>query len=118
MSAVHYLEDKVIESLIEELIQHCFFITVNDGENDVLVKSDDVQQIIKAMKSTDEDTLYVYRTAESPGSVGFVYLVYGEMGHDVINDYTVSLEPYMKNTLELTSAMEDGKHERPPYESK
>jgi hypothetical protein len=67
--------------------------------------------VLPFMMSTDAESLYVYRpgyNSSADHTVKAVFLVYGNDGYDVINDYSSSLAPLIVRTLalvnELTSA--------------
>lgn len=65
----------------------------------MLIKSNDPEHIANALYSTDEDQLLFYKGDEY---MGWVRLIYGNDGWDVINDYSVKLEWLMElgvNTL-------------------
>lgn len=83
-----------------------FFITVNDGEEDVLLDSRDINAIFKAMMTTDEDYLLVSRETKST-RYGWVRFIYGNSGWDVINDYTTNLEETLKLTNKLIEEMSE-----------
>lgn len=99
-----YLEDKVIDSTINELLGHGFALSVNDGEETTLLASQDKQAIKAAMQTTDEDYLLVHRTAAHK-SFGWVRFIYGNDGWDVISDYTTNLEQFLTATNALTDEM-------------
>jgi hypothetical protein len=83
-------EEKIVKKLIKRALDSEYYITVNDGEEDVVIKSRDYPKIIDAVFSTDEDYLSFYKAADADDRVGIVYLVYGNDGFDVISDYASS----------------------------
>lgn len=85
------LERKIARAVITQAINLGYSIDVDDGEEITLRHSQDVKAILKAMFTTDEDWLILRRGKES----GWVRFVYGNGGYDVVNDYTVNLEPVM-----------------------
>lgn len=76
-----------------------YSITVNDGEEDVVIRSKNMSDIRAALFSTDEDYLYVYGD-DSKNQVGCIYLVYGNApdGSEVVCDHST--------TPAITSIME------------
>ncbi len=97
------IEKKIVASVIADLLEADFLITVNDGEEDVLLSSDDPEAIAAAMMSTDEDYLMV----DGPKFNGWVRFIYGNDGPDVISDYTVNLEQVIARSIELAEQLED-----------
>ncbi|EOC0011634.1 hypothetical protein ACI0X9_003319 [Cronobacter turicensis] len=108
------MELKIAEATANALIAAGYKISVNDGEATVLKKSDDVKAIIKAMFSTDEDTLLVYCDSSVPGTgmdvVGWVRFIYGNDGWDVINDYTTNLETVLAPVDKLVKQLESSQY--------
>jgi hypothetical protein len=106
-----FIERLIAASAIMELLAAGYAITVNDGEDDVLIDSLDPAAIERAMRSTDEDKLYVRpaaecaRTPDARVFTGWVYFVYGNDGPDVINDYTTNLEAYLVKTNALAEKL-------------
>jgi hypothetical protein len=82
-------ELRIIRRLVSSALAAGYTISVNDGEETVLVKSTSQKAIIAAMFSTDEDYLHLYR----PGGtyLGWIRLIYGN-GSDVISDHTYTPE--------------------------
>ena len=81
-------------------------LSVNDGAyesgEETLRLSRDVDAIMSALFTTDEDTLVLIDGR-------FVVLVYGNDGHDVISDYTASLEKDLQGALRLADEIEAGR---------
>lgn len=110
MPCTKYLERKVIKSVIQDLMAHHFLVTVNNGEEDVLVLSNNAEDIFKYCRSTDQDRLIVRRThdkcADFEPCYGRILLIYGNSGYDVINDYTTNLEVTLARTMALVDEMQ------------
>jgi hypothetical protein len=87
------VEKSISKKVVNALLTAGFAISVDNGGDDYeLAHSTNGVDIVKAMFLADEDRLY----AEKDGKTfGWVYLIYGNDGWDVINDYTVNLEPYI-----------------------
>lgn len=83
-------EGKVVRKAIEAIIAAGFTCDLNDGEETTVKRSTSVNEVIQAAFTTDED--YLIARDATGKKVGTVYLVYGNDGHDVICDYSVSLE--------------------------
>lgn len=95
------IEKKIIRQLIEDAIKAGYSITVSDGEETVITQSTEINKIIKVMFSTDEDVLFLHRNNEA-GWFGWVRLIYGNDGYDVIADYTVNLEHIMNGANKIS----------------
>jgi hypothetical protein len=106
MSCISYCERLIAKQCIADLLAAGFKITVNDGEDDVLVLSTDPEAILKVMFSADEDQFYVTRTHEGKTQNGWVRFIYGNDGYDVINDCPTNLEEVLTKTEALCDEME------------
>ena len=104
------VEQFIAQKLCETLIIAGYALTVNDGEDDVVVKSCDAWTCVKAMFSTDEDTIFAYKKNEDGNFInkGFVKLIYGNDGHDVINDYSLALEHDIRPVEQWADFIEAG----------
>lgn len=105
------IEKRIVLSLIDELLaarsvgaQQLFMLSVDDGGDDETPATRDREAIVKAIMETDEDYLHVWFNGRR---FGWVRLVYGNDGWDVICDYTVNLEPVMAQTIALAKQLED-----------
>jgi hypothetical protein len=91
-------ERVVVNRLVTELLSHNLLITVNDGEDNVVILSQDKTKILEAMGSTGEDILVVFnKNVTGNARLGVISLVYGN-DYEVISDYTSSLEQYFTKT--------------------
>lgn len=93
MSETSYIERKIVEACIDELLAHGAELGVNDGEEVVLQDCRDRKAILGAMFSTDEDYLLVSYGVKH----GWVHFIYGN-GANVLSDYITWLEPYLTKT--------------------
>lgn len=94
VQARQQIERQIIERLVKDALAAGFQITVDDGgEGPSLSRSTDLDAIMAAVMLTDDDRLYY----SQPGNPlqGWVRLIYGNDGWDVVNDYTTNLEPFM-----------------------
>ena len=95
-----HVERQIARRFISDALKAGYSITVNDSEEDVLIKSTNLKAILDAMFSTDDDHLFLYG-----GDVylGWVWFVYGNDGYDVISDYTANekIEALMVNVNKL-----------------
>lgn len=98
------LERKIVRKAVKDLLAKYSTISVNDGEIWVLKRSTDLTEVMKALFSTDEDSIAVYDA--SGNRQGSVYFVYGNDGYDVIADYSIGLEDALKGANELAAKYE------------
>ena len=93
------MEAAIVRNAVHELLDHGFTLSVDNGGDDYEIdRSIDAEAIIAQLMNTDEDRLLA-RTNDI--IKGWVHFVYGNDGHDVICDMTVSLEPYLPDTLAI-----------------
>ncbi len=87
------LEKKIAKQLLVDGIAAGYTIVVNNGETKS-EKSTDVEYLLSEMFATDEERLIFYKEDKR---FGWVFLVYGNGGWDVIADYTTNLQHIMAN---------------------
>jgi hypothetical protein len=96
------------------LIEAGYFLTINDGEEDVVINTRDLHEVAGALMKTDEDTIIAATDKSPPAThettieVGRVMLIYGNDGHDVIHDYSSRLHETLKPALALAETFEPG----------
>ena len=98
------IEDQIIRGTIYALLANGFELSVNDGEETTVYRSKDIDELFAAMKTTDEDYLVVHEAGDDRSlrsRVGWVRFIYGNDDTEVINDYTVNLEPIMVKILDM-----------------
>lgn len=95
------IEKQIVRKVIKDAIEAGFSLTVYDGEEYVLTGSRDSAAVLRAMFSTDEDTLYF----RSVSKVGWVHFVYGNDGYDVISDHTTNLSDLLSGAMELADRL-------------
>lgn len=83
-------EGKIARKLVSELLARGFSVSVNDGEEWTVNRSTDKAEIVGALFSTDEDIIRGFRADGQ--TIGMAYLVYGNDGYDVVNDYSTGKE--------------------------
>lgn len=93
------MEAAIVRNAVHELLDHGFTLSVDNGGDDYEIdRSIDAEAVIAELGHTDEDRLLA-RTGDV--IKGWVHFVYGNDGHDVICDMTVSLEPYLPDTTAI-----------------
>lgn len=84
----------IVTKLIDVILAAGNRISVFDGEVTCLSHTDDRAAILEAIMSSDEDRLIVVGKNRQP--VGSIHLIYGNDGHDVIHDYSIACEDWVK----------------------
>ena len=101
------LERRIAQAAIRQLLAAGFTLGVNDGEETTIHHSTDADAIEKAMFTTDEDVLLVYKADDDPAAEDYllpnywVKFVYGNDGYDVISDYTSALDQHLSEANRL-----------------
>lgn len=107
------VERRICRALIKEAIALGYYVSVDNGEEVVLKKSQDCTAILKEMFSVDEEHLRFHTKNEDDSfeSRGWVFLVYGNDGWDVIADYTIgersNCEVFMTEANKLSDLIQD-----------
>lgn len=106
------IERAIATKLVDGALANGWSITVNDGEDDVVIKSRDRALILHEMWSTDEDWLRFYDLSNPVGKqdMGWVRLIWGNVS-DVISDYHTALEDtaMIKDAMALSDDIEEGR---------
>ncbi len=100
------VERKIAEALIQEALDAGYSISVNNGgDDDEIDPSTKKDVILNAMFATDEEHLFFYD--EEGKRKGWVFLVYGNDGWDVISDYTTNLGHVMNEANKISEHYSD-----------
>lgn len=89
------VEEQIIRGIIAAMLAENYELSVNDGEEITLKRSRDPEAIFAAMRTTDEDYLIIHTPGSGYRRDGWVFFVYGNEDHEVVNDYTTNLERIM-----------------------
>lgn len=114
------IERAIARAAVSALIAGGFLVTVFDCEEYTLTDSGDVESILAAVFTTDDDRLYVRKVAaETPAThdsefFGWVWFVYGNSGWDVISDYTTNLESLLEPVNAFAEEIDSGIFEVAP----
>lgn len=83
-------EAKFARKLVRTLLDRDYVVSVNDGGEWVVSRSDSFKEITDALCSTGEDSLVAY--TKGGERVGWFWLVYGnaDNGEELIADYTAN----------------------------
>lgn len=100
------IERRIVTSLVDEFLFQGFALSVDDGdgvENLAVKNSSNRKQILEALGNTDEDQLGVIKLGT--GCIGWIKLIYGNDGWDVMSDWHTNLDQYMPKTLALVDKL-------------
>ncbi len=95
------IENRIAYLLVNQVLNNCCTVSVNDGEEVTLRKSANVQKILDALGTTDSDFLII--NGEDGERVGYFWLIWGN-GQDLISDYSASNESdfqYMADVIDI-----------------
>lgn len=82
------IEGAMAEALVKALTDRGYGVTVDDGEENVIVNSKDVRAIVSKMFQSDEDNVCAIN--DKGDVAAWFYLVYGNSGYDVISDFSAN----------------------------
>ena len=102
------IEQKIIRRAVIDILGEGYKISVHDGGEYTVNRSIDLNLILNATQTTDSDALVVW---DEDQNIGTVTLIYGNDGHDVISDYSNSLEEVLKGASLLADELADEDHE-------
>lgn len=97
------IERKIVLRLIDDLLAAGCELSVYDGEEQYPWTTDRAA-VIDAIMNTDEDVLRVRRLSDR--LIGWVHLVYGNDGWDVICDYSMTLDPLLAGVNAYAETLE------------
>lgn len=104
------LERRIARGVVKRLVRAGYRVSVDNGADRITKPSTDVRAVVGLMMQTDEDYLRVWHRgplSSDPDSsatgwrrCGWVRFIYGNEGHDVVNDHTTNLEGVIGGYLE------------------
>lgn len=103
------IERRIVRKVAEGLIAAGYAVTVDYGMDEPgIAESTNIKAIMAEVMACDEEWLVAMKADESGQMkrAGMVFLVYGNDGWDVINDYSVSLEPALQAANALADQLE------------
>ena len=99
------MEAAIVRNAVFELLDHGFLLCVDNGGDDYEIdRGDSGDAVLAELMHTDEERLIAIRADQI---FGWVHFVYGNDGYDVICDHTVSLEPYLPETMALVETLSE-----------
>lgn len=103
-----YADRKCAATLVTEILlreDRRLSITVNDGEEDTLIRSRDIGLVLECMATTDWDFLKVFEQ-QTDGSwmrCGYFWLIYGNGGSEpieTISDFSWKPDPVIEELMD------------------
>ena len=98
------MERLVCRALINTLLIAGYVLAVDTGE-EILPKTDKLRDIMKHLFTVDQEHIYVF-CKHTQKMIGWVFLVYGNDGFDVIANYTANLEKHMNAADRISDILE------------
>jgi hypothetical protein len=81
-------ERRICSAIVKYALRNEMLVSVCDGEEWTVKKSDKYRVVMNALFSTDEDILQLRNKAGE--NLGRFMLIYGNDGYDVVSDYTIT----------------------------
>lgn len=94
MNAIQKIEREIAHKIIVDAKALGYKMNINNGGNVLELEeaTDDTHILLKTMFATDDEHLIFYKDGRYKG---FIWLIYGNDGTDVVCDYSVNLEEIM-----------------------
>jgi hypothetical protein len=96
VTARQKIERAIVSRAVSALLDAGYWLAVCQGDEDELPRTRNKRKVMRDLGECDLDRLMVYRDT---ARVGWVHLVYGNDGNDVIADYSINLEPQLAAVL-------------------
>jgi hypothetical protein len=89
------IERRIVESVVDAALAAGYRLNVDNGGDvrELLAPSADRAAVLAVMFATGDEHLLVFR--KTGKMLGWVHLVYGNSGHDVVADHTAGVEPLL-----------------------
>jgi hypothetical protein len=110
IAARQAIEVAIVKRIVKDALKAGYTLDVDDGGDRLAVwGSTSAKEVLAALINTDEDRL-ILRKLDATGDTliekGWVRLVYGNDGWDVVNDYTTNLEDVLAGANALAEKLE------------
>lgn len=102
LAARQDMERRIVSKIIDVVLDNDYTISIDSGDDIAICQSSDKEDILAAMFSTDEDKILLYKDGKSKG---YIWLIYGNSGWDVIHDYSSSLEVMLNPVHDLVDSV-------------
>ena len=100
-------EKKIAAAVVDGLLAAGYLVEVNDGEGTVVAATKDREVLVGGLHTTDEDLLTAYRLTftDELKRVGWVQVIYGNSGWDVVCDNSSILDPCLTSAHEIANGI-------------
>jgi hypothetical protein len=99
------MEKAIARRIIKDALAEGWSVRIDNGaEEELPPASTDLRTIMAGLFLTDEDVLYFFKDGVRQG---WVCLIYGNDGWDVVNDYTANLEAFMEGASSVADELEE-----------
>lgn len=105
------IELKIATKVIADILAAGYSITIayNDGDSDTIKQSTNATAILTELHQCDVEWLLVYpKNSNRHDYLGWVEFVYGNDGHDLIANYTNSVDWLLDGAEALAQRIADG----------
>ena len=105
------IERTIVLELVECLLRNSYALMVDSEEGPLTAYTTNIKEILESVDACDD--IYLNATPLNGGnpyesSMGWIRLVYGNDGYDIITDYLMWLEPILGPIIALADSIEDG----------
>ena len=99
------VERAIVRHLVDEILGKGYRIAVTNGDDEYPPTSDR-DTLLDDLYVADEERIYIVDSSNNT-NLGWIYLVYGNDGYDVIANHTVDISPIINTTNNLCMALDD-----------
>lgn len=87
------IERTIVAKAVDAILAAGHAISIdNGGDSYEITRSTDKADILSVMFATDEEHIMVHKDNATTKRMGWLFLVYGNSGWDVMSDYTTNLD--------------------------
>lgn len=102
------MEVKIVNAVLDEAKKKGYLMSVEDGEQEDLEPTHDPVKVKELLFNLDDAHLCLYENKKAHRPLGRILFVFGNDGWDVISDYHMALEEFLKPVNELANKLADG----------
>jgi hypothetical protein len=109
VAARQRMEVAIVKQIVKDALKVGYALSVaGDGDELALTRSTNAKDVLDALINADDDTLYLERFNSAGALVesGWVRLIYGNDGWDVVNDYSLNIEDVLAGANALAEKLE------------
>jgi hypothetical protein len=100
------VEKHIARAIVKAGIAAGYKLAVENGGDDLECRPTNLaSEVLKVMFATDQDEIRFFTQGEQ--NAGWVRLIYGNEGYDVISDYTINLEKVIKPANDIADLVCD-----------